>query len=80
MTTPILYTQNGCAESKQTREWLAKHDIGFIERNVSGDLEAAMALVAAGLFATPLLVVNGDQVLGFRPDKIAVILRVDLKE
>jgi arsenate reductase-like glutaredoxin family protein len=73
-STPILYTQTGCADSRKVRDWLVEQGIVFVERNVTGDFDAAKELVASGTFATPLLVVDGEQVLGFRPDKLAAVL------
>jgi hypothetical protein len=54
--------------------WLAQHDIAFRERNVSRDPEAAQDLIATGTFATPLLVVGEDQVLGFHPQALERVL------
>ncbi|MBW3634282.1 MAG: glutaredoxin family protein [Chloroflexi bacterium] len=70
----ILYTQTDCAESARARTWLAHRDAAFQERNVSRDQEAAQALVATGVFATPLLTCGEDRVLGFRPDALERIL------
>jgi thioredoxin reductase (NADPH) len=70
----ILYTQTGCEESRKVRQWLTDRDIAFAERNVTGDLEAAKDLLATGIFATPLLIVGGEKVIGYRPDKLAVAL------
>jgi glutaredoxin len=72
---PILYTQAGCAESARVRTWLAEHSIPFLERDASADLEAAIALAATGIFATPLVVVGESTVFGFRPQALAALLR-----
>ena len=71
---PILYTQAGCAESAKVRAWLADRGIAFVERDATADPDAARALYATGVFATPLLVVGDRTVLGFRPDEIATAL------
>jgi glutaredoxin len=71
---PILYTQAGCAESAKVRSWLMDHGISFIERDVSADQDAAAALAATGTFATPLLVIGDDQVLGFREHALSALL------
>ena len=71
---PILYTQAGCAESAKVRTWLAERRIPFTERDAGGDPEAARALSATGTFATPLLVVGDERVLGFRPEELAEVL------
>ena len=72
--TPILFTQTGCADSRKVRDWLTQHGIAFVERNVTGDIDAAKALMATGTFGTPLLVVGDEQVIGFRPEKLVAAL------
>ena len=69
-----LYTQAGCAESTQVRSWLADRGIAFREEDVSSDSAATQALAATGVFATPLLVVGDNQVLGFREQALAALL------
>jgi hypothetical protein len=70
----ILYSQTDCAESGRVRTWLAHHDVAFQDRNVSRDPEAAQALAATGVFATPLLTCGEERVLGFRPGALERIL------
>ncbi|MDP9358538.1 MAG: glutaredoxin family protein [Chloroflexota bacterium] len=74
---PTLYTQPGCDQSARVRTWLTERGIPFTERSVSDDLAAAEALVATGIFATPLLVVGEMRVLGFRPEQLRVALETD---
>jgi len=71
---PILYTQTGCAESAKASSWLTDHGIAFREQDASSDPEAAQALAATGTFATPLLVIGNDRVLGYRPRALAALL------
>ncbi len=71
---PVLYTQVGCGESAKVRAWLTAHGISFTERDASVDPEAAMALAATGIFATPLVMVAGTTVLGFHPEELAAVL------
>lgn len=74
---PTLYTAAGCDESPKVRAWLREHGIPFVERNVLEDSEAALTLLRTGTFATPLLVVGAQTVLGFRPDEIAAALALE---
>jgi len=69
-----LYTASDCDVSPKVRAWLTEHVVPFAERNVTGDVDAAMSLYRTGTFATPLLVVGDRSVLGFRPDEIAAAL------
>lgn len=71
LAEPILYTQDGCAESVEVRTWLVEHGVSFTERDAGSDPDAARALAATGTFATPLLVIGDDRVLGFRPEALA---------
>ena len=75
MDAPILYTQAGCAESARVRAWLTDRGIAFAERDASTDLAAAQELSATGTFATPLLVVGTEMVLGYRPEALDALLR-----
>ena len=73
-TLPILYTQAGCADSAQVRAWLTERRIAFLERDAGADPEAALALAATGAFATPLLVMGTDHVIGFQPEALSDLL------
>ena len=70
---PVLYTQPGCAESAQVRSWLTEHGIPLTERDASADPDAARALAATGVFATPLLVIGEQTVLGYRPETLSAL-------
>jgi glutaredoxin len=72
---PVLYTQTGCAESARVRTWLAERGVPVVEHNVTGNLTAARALAATGVFATPLLIVGRRRVLGYRPAALQAALR-----
>ena len=71
---PVLYTQAGCGESAKVRAWLTGRGVVFSERNVSTDSSAAQALYRTGVFATPLLVVGEERVLGYRPRALTTAL------
>ncbi len=71
---PILYSTSSCPESPRVRAWLTERNIPFTERNVSTDIAHAQALYATGIFATPLLVVGDQHVLGYRPDELGRVL------
>ena len=57
----VLFTQNGCPDSARVRACLLASDVPFVERNVSRDDDAASALMATGVFATPV-VASGDRI------------------
>ena len=71
----ILYTQAGCADSARVRAWLTERGIPFTERSVTNDADAARALYATGIFATPLVVVGDAKQLGFKPQALTTLFR-----
>lgn len=70
--TPVtLFTQNGCPDSARVRACFLASGVPFVERNVSGDDDAARALAATGVFATPLVASEGLAILGANVPKLA---------
>lgn len=72
--TIVLYTQDGCRDSDRARDCLRRAGMSFVERNVSGDADAARALLATGLFATPVVVAGERALLAARRDRLAAAL------
>ncbi len=70
----MLYAQTGCAESRQVRAWLTERRITSTERNVTGDYNAAKALLETGIFGTPRLIVRDRAIIRFRPDTLTAAL------
>ena len=70
----ILYTQTGCPDSARVLACFLASGVPFVERNVTSDDEAAVALYATGIFATPLVVVAGRPVVGGRLPALAASL------
>ena len=68
---PVLFTQTGCNDSRKVREWLTVNGLAFIERNVTGDPDAARELATTGYFVTPLLLTDETAVVGFQPRLLA---------
>ena len=66
-----LFTQAGCEESTRARACLISSEVPFVERNVTPDPETAHALLATGLFATPLVVAGDQAILVTRPRALA---------
>ncbi len=66
-----LFTQDGCPDSARVRACFRASGVPFVERNVSRDGDAAQALMATGVFATPLVASGGRVVLGANLPKLA---------
>ncbi len=66
-----LFTQAGCQDSARVRDCLVSSHVPFIECNVTTDPDAAQALLATGLFATPLVLAGDQVILVTRPRALA---------
>jgi len=66
-----LFTQAGCQDSARVRDCLVRSAVPFVERNVSTDPDAAQALMATDLFATPLVLAGDHAILVTRPRDLA---------
>ena len=62
----MLYTQDGCPDSERVRACFRRSGVAFVERNVTGDPEAAEELLATGVFATPLVHAGAHVIVGAR--------------
>jgi glutaredoxin len=74
VTQVTLFTQDGCPDSDRARHCLSGSGVSYIERNVSTDPGAVPALVATGIFATPVVVADGNAMLVTRPRELARVL------
>ena len=72
VVSPVtLFTQSRCPYSARVRDCLVRSAVSFVERNVTTDPDAAHALMATGLFATPLVVAGDQAILVTRPRDLA---------
>ncbi len=67
----VLFSQDGCADSARVRACFRVSGVPFVERNVTGDEEAAAALLATGVFATPVVIAGGQPLVGGRLPALA---------
>jgi glutaredoxin len=51
-------------------EFLSQQKIPFVEKDVTTDEKAAEELMALGSMSTPTIVVDGQMLVGFNPQKL----------
>ena len=56
-------------------EWLKSQNIAFTEKDVRADEQAMAELAKLGSQSTPTLVVDGEVMVGFRPDQLLEMLK-----
>jgi len=70
---PIRSRVAGYLDSRKVHDRLTGRGVPVIERNVTGKLGAAREPLATGTFGTPLLVIEEERVIGYRPDRLAAV-------
>ncbi len=69
-----VYTSNTCPYCVSAKEYLKEKGVKYTEKNVQTDKEARKELMAMGHMGVPVLVINGEEIVGFDKDKIDGLL------
>ena len=75
MKTVEIYTSDTCIQCVKAKEYLKNKNIEFKEYNISNDLEAKRELIRMGYMSIPVLIIDGEHVLGFDLNRIESLLR-----
>ena len=71
-----IYTSNTCTYCHQAKEYFQENNIEYIEHNVSTDIESRKALMKKGIMSVPLIVIDGEDIVGFDEEKIKGLLKL----
>ena len=74
MANVTVYTSNTCPYCVSAKDYLNEKGIEFTEKNVQTDKEARKELMAMGHMGVPVLVINGEEVVGFDREKIDTLV------
>lgn len=74
MSKVVIYSSDTCPNCFSAKEYLRERDVDFIERNIQKDKEAKKELVDMGHMGVPILIINGEEVVGFNRAKIDTLL------
>ncbi|MGL5329874.1 MAG: glutaredoxin family protein [Peptostreptococcaceae bacterium] len=65
-----IYSSDTCINCIKAKEYFEEIEVDYIEYNISKDLDAKRTLISMGYMSVPLIIINGEHVLGF--DKIRI--------
>jgi glutaredoxin 3 len=71
-----VFTKDGCKSSRRVKEFLARHGIGFVERNLSSDAAARDAHARLGYRGVPVIRTGERMVYGFREQALSKLLGI----
>ena len=69
-----IYTSDTCIQCIKAKEYLKNRNIEFKGYNISKDLEAKRELIRMGYMSIPVLLIDGEHVLGFDLNRIESLL------
>ena len=65
-----IYTSDTCSQCKIAKDFLKNNNIKFIEYNISSNQEYKRELIRKGYLSVPVIVVDGQDILGFDLSRI----------
>lgn len=72
-----IYTTPSCQYCKKTKAFLAEHDIGYTEYNVSDNQNKRQEMVEkSGQMSVPVTVIGDEIITGFNEDKLREVLEI----
>ena len=70
----VVFTSNTCPYCTLAKNYLDEKGVGYTEKNVQTDKEARKELMGMGHMGVPVLVVNGEEIVGFDKEKLDELL------
>ena len=74
MSKVKVYSSNTCPHCVTAKNYLTEKGVEFEEKNVQTDPEARKELMAMGHMGVPVLLIGGEEVVGFDQGKIDELL------
>lgn len=71
-----IYTSSTCKYCHMAKDFFKENNIDFVEHNVSENPEARKELMKKGYMSVPVIIVDGEEILGFDQDKLKGLLNI----
>jgi len=69
-----IYTSDTCPQCIMAKEYLKNRGVEYIEHNISKNSEARKELIRMGYMSVPVLIIDGEHVLGFDLKRMEMLL------
>lgn len=70
MANVTVYTSSTCPHCVTAKDYLKEKNVEFVEKNVQTDPEARKELIKMGHMGVPVVVIDGEEIVGFDKAKI----------
>lgn len=69
-----IYTSNSCGYCHMAKDYFKENNISYEEYNVSENPQARKELMKKGYMSVPVIVIEGEEVVGFDKHRIEKLL------
>ncbi len=74
MANVTIYTSDTCPHCIAAKEYLSEKGVDYEEKNVQSDSDARNELIQKGYRGVPVIVVDGEEIVGFDKNKLEDLL------
>lgn len=74
MANVTIYTSNTCPHCVSAKQYLSEKGVNYTEKNVQTDPSARKELIQKGIMSVPVIVVDGQDIVGFDKAKLEELL------
>ena len=74
MADVVIFSSNTCPYCVAAKEYLDELGIDYLEKNIQTDKAARSELMSMGHMGVPVLLIDGEEVVGFDKPKIYQLL------
>lgn len=71
-----IYSSNTCGYCNMAKDYFNEKNIEYVEYNVSEDTAAKKSLMKMGYMSVPVILIDGEEVLGFDKERIEELLDI----
>jgi len=76
MADVVIFSSNTCPYCVLAKEYLEEKGISYVEKNVQTDKSAKEELMKMGHMGVPVLIIDGEEVVGFDKTRIDELLGI----
>jgi len=74
MKNVVVYTSSTCPYCTMVKNHLREKGVDYVEKNVSTDNQARRELMSMGHMGVPVVIIDGEEIVGFDKDRIDSLL------
>ena len=74
MANVIIYTSSTCGYCVAAKQYLSEKGVSYTEKNIQTDPNARKELMQKGHMGVPVIIVDGEEIVGFDRAKLEQLL------